>query len=269
VNNRKEFNLDYINSELERLGDAAHDTLRMYAAGGYVMASMGLKAGTKDIDVVVQSRSESEKLQRALENSGYTKLPIKSVTQDYRDLSAAIYENRDGFRWDVFNKTVANKLSLSKSMRARAELIHGYSNISLFELSREDIFLMKGVTDRERDLDDMLLIARAGVDYKTVFNECLIQSEATGKLWEMGLYEKCSELQDRFGLTVPITRKLRKVAEEKMLVKRILKELKKGRTQEELVTSTKLKPTDIRAGVRILKREGRIRISKNGKIKVV
>ncbi|MHB2035205.1 MAG: DUF6036 family nucleotidyltransferase [Nitrososphaerales archaeon] len=186
-NSRKEFNLDYINNELEKLGNAAHDAISIYVAGGYVMASMGLKASTKDIDVVMQSKSQSEKLQKTLENSGYRRLPVISVTKDYRDLSAAIYENRNGFRWDVFNKTVANKLSLTESMRARAKPIHTYSNIYLFELSKEDIFLMKGVTDRERDLDDMLLLARAGIDYKIVFNECLIQSDTTGKLWEMGL----------------------------------------------------------------------------------
>ncbi len=185
------------------------------------MATNGLKAGTKDIDIVVENRAQLEMLITALQNSGYRSLPINSMTKDYQDLSARIYENDDGFRWDIFTKVVANKLALTKSIRSRSKLSRSKTKLSLSELSKEDIFLMKGVTDRDRDLDDMSLIARSGVDYKTVFEECIIQSDRSGKLWEMGLYEKCNELKEKYGINVPIARKLRKVAEEKMLVKQI------------------------------------------------
>ena len=157
-------------------------------------------------------------------------------------------------------------------MKSRARLAHNKAKLSLFELSKEDIFLMKGVTDRERDLDDMSLIARSGVDYKTVFEECLIQSEMTGRLWETGLYDKCTELEDKYGVNVPIARKLRRVAEEKMLVKRIIPLLEiGGKTRKELAIALKgkLKPRDIDAGLKILDKQGRIRVSKDGKITIV
>ncbi len=173
-NRPREFSLEVHRKRLNNLDNVLDSRLKIYVVGGYVMASNGLKTGTKDIDVIVENRAQSEKLINALANSGYYHLPIDSMTKEYRDLSAAIYENDDGFRWDIFTKIVANKLTLTESMRSRAKLTHNRNKLSLFELSKEDIFLMKGVTDRERDLDDMSLIAKSGVDYKTVFEECLI-----------------------------------------------------------------------------------------------
>lgn len=35
------------------------------------------------------------------------------------------------------------------------------------------------------------------------------QSDRTGKLWEMGLYDKCEELEEKYGVHVPITEKLK------------------------------------------------------------
>ncbi len=159
-----------------------------------------------------------------------------AATKEYRDLSVELYENHDEFRWDVFTKVVAHKLAVSPDMKLRAKLTHRKEKLSLFELSKEGIFLMKGVTDRERDLEDMALIAKTGIDYNIVLAECSQQSESTGSIWETGLYDNCEDLQEKFGIKVPILRKLGKVAEQKLLTKRIKASLEKGvKTQDQLV----------------------------------
>lgn len=54
---RKEFGPAYIGKELDRLDSALPTRLDVYVAGGYVMANRGLKPGTKDTDVVLDSPS--------------------------------------------------------------------------------------------------------------------------------------------------------------------------------------------------------------------
>ena len=65
----------------------------------------------------------------------------------------------------------------------------------------------------------MALIARTGIDYKLVLNECVQQSEKDqrGNIWEASLYEKCEELKEKYGIDVPIRKKLRKISENKMI----------------------------------------------------
>jgi hypothetical protein len=270
----KIFNLEYIEKELEKLDRVLERPLKIYVAGGFVISTNRLKAGTKDIDVIVDTRTQSKILGDSLEKSGYKHLSLGSVTQDNRDLSAELYENFDEFRWDVFIKVVAHKLALSKSMKSRAKLTHRKKNLLLFELSKEDIFLMKGVTERERDLEDMSLIARSGIDYKIVLEECLHQSETTGTIWETGLKDTCQELGEKFGINVPILRKLRKIGEEKMLMKFVRDSLVNGAKTsdqifEELKLKGKIRKSEINEGIKLLKGRGEIRITKSGKIRTL
>ena len=60
----QEFNLEYIENELNKLEKALDNPLKIYVAGGFVMASNGLKAGTKDIDVVLENRTKLDTIVR-------------------------------------------------------------------------------------------------------------------------------------------------------------------------------------------------------------
>jgi hypothetical protein len=269
---RKEFSLEYIEKELDKLERTIETQVKIYVVGGYVMAYQKLKAGTKDIDVIVETSDKAEILAKGLRATGYHLLPNGTLTKEYQTLGATAYENADGFRWEIFNKIVANKLALSPDMKRRSKMIRQGRKLQVSILSNEDIFLMKGVTDRDRDLEDMSLLARSGVNYDTVFKECVSQSDRTGKLWEIGLHDKCEELEEKYGVGVPITKKLQRIAEEKMLTKKITPVLRGGpKTEEELVEilKEKLKHRDVKAGIKILNKQSRIRISKRGKISLV
>ena len=65
----------------------------------------------------------------------------------------------------------------------------------------------------------MALIARTGIDYELVLNECMQQSEMDqrGNIWEASLYEKCKELMEKYGIDVPIRKKLRKISQDKII----------------------------------------------------
>lgn len=135
-----------------------------------------MKAGTKDTDVVVGKKSWFDSLTEGLRKCGYRNVQRVHLSKVYKKLAAtAILENEDGFRWDVFLRVVANKLFLSNPMKKRAREYYDNGKLKVYTLANDDVFLMKSVTGRERDLEDMSRTARSGIDHEIVYNECLLQ----------------------------------------------------------------------------------------------
>ncbi len=223
---KREFDVEYIRNELDKLSTKVPTRTTVYVAGGFVLASQGLKAGTKDIDVVVEKKPWFDALVKGLRRSEYVSVQRVQLGKVYRKLAAtAILENRDGFRWDIFLRIVANKLFLSSSMKRRGTEYYNKGKLKVYTLSKEDIFLMKSVTGRERDLEDMSRTARAGIDYETVYDECLFQWEHTQRAWADGLYQTCKELKEVYGVAVPLLPRLRKEAELEVFFNSLKREL--------------------------------------------
>ncbi len=216
---RENFNQEYIARELNRVDEVLTEKLSIYLLGGAVMAMNGLKPGTKDIDVIVKDKRCHRILVRSLEKCDYYSLQSQDLCVPYRDLSAIALQNIEGFRWEIFIKYVAKKLALTDGMELRAGKIYSGKKLTVFRLSNEDMFLMKGMTERDRDLEDMALIARSDINYDIVLEECMNQSkrDRRGNIWEASLYEKCEELREKYGIDVPIRKKLGKISEEKMI----------------------------------------------------
>jgi hypothetical protein len=96
------------------------------------LAHQNLKVGTKDIDVIVESRSQQEVLAKGLRANEYEFLPIGTLAVEYQALGALTYENPDGFRWEIFRKNVANNLSLSTAMKVRSKAIKKGDKLSVY-----------------------------------------------------------------------------------------------------------------------------------------
>ena len=165
---RENFNQEYITRELNRVDEVLTEKLSIYLLGGAVMAMNGLKPGTKDIDVIVKDKRCHRILVRSLEKCDYYSLQSQDLCVPYRDLSAIALQNIEGFRWEIFIKYVAKKLALTDGMELRAGKIYSGKKLTVFRLSNEDMFLMKGMTERDRDLEDMALIARSDINYDIV-----------------------------------------------------------------------------------------------------
>ena len=141
------------------------------------MAMDGLKPGTKDIDVIVEDKRCHRILVGSLERCDYYLLQPQDLSVPYRELSATALQNLEGFRWEIFIKYVAKKLALTDTMGLRAVKVYSGEELTVFRLSNEDMFLMKGMTERDRDLEDMALIARSDINYDIVLEECMNQSK--------------------------------------------------------------------------------------------
>lgn len=266
---RRNFDLEYIKNELIILEKTINGKLTIYIIGGAVMAMDGLKPGTKDIDIIVENKYYQKLLVRSLEQCNYVTIQPQKLTKPYKELSATILENTDGFRWDIFIKCVAKGLVLSNSMKKRTISIYSGEKLTVFRLSKEDIFLLKGITPRNSDVEDMSLIAMAGVDYKIVFDECISQSDSDrkGNVWEAFLNEHCKVLQSEYEIYVPFQKELEKKATEKMLSLRIMEILKKAHMTkvEILLESGGLNPLDIDEGLNFLLKKGKVKESVDGK----
>ncbi len=79
------------------------------------MIRYGLKAATKDIDVLLPTFQETKEIIQALCKLRYRVLHIDGLAPEYLAMfTTQILENADGFRWDIFHEIVCRKLKLSK-----------------------------------------------------------------------------------------------------------------------------------------------------------
>jgi hypothetical protein len=83
-------------------------------------------------------------------------------------------------------------------------------------MAPEDIFLFKGITEREADLDDMRMLVEVGLDWKTIEAECLSQKRS-GR-WAYMLGTKLMELHSKFDIASPIIKTLMDHADMDLLV---------------------------------------------------
>lgn len=138
-----------------------------------------------------------------------------------------ILENADGFRWDVFHEFVCRKLRLSPDMIKRAGSLLKAGHLTVWLISKEDIFLLKSVTERDDDVTDLLMLARSKLDWDAVLKECLNQSR-DDFICEIDLYDRLDVLKTSHGLETSIYGRISKMAQdqmEKWIEDRILREL--------------------------------------------
>ncbi len=225
---RPNFDRQYIENELQKLAGSLVKKSAVFVGGGAAMAFYGLKEATKDVDVVVQTQDDVNSLALALRALGYSD-PRRGVTVKYARMRATmILENSEGFRWDIFERVVARKLSLSGNMVARSQLLFERGNLQVRLLSKEDIFLLKSVTDRARDLEDMGVVAESGVDWSIIAAECDCQSLHSKVVWEDALCSRLMDLRERRGIVSPIEKRICRLADQKFLEGWIVRRIREG-----------------------------------------
>lgn len=236
---RTSFNQDYIIRELDKLSLKITIPVKLLMIGGMGLIHFGLKDATKDIDVVVQSPRELHALSAALESLGYRSPNSVRISRPYREMEAfRILENRDGFRWDIFHQRVCAALTFTREMTSRATDFYNKGRLKVLLASREDIFLFKGITEREADLDDMRLLAESGLDWKVIEQECRNQSVLSGRLWENALYENLVELREKHEIRSPIEKTLKKIVEERLTEAALIRAVKEGNSTIKMISET-------------------------------
>ncbi|MBU1157709.1 MAG: hypothetical protein KKE24_00015 [Candidatus Thermoplasmatota archaeon] len=250
-------------SIMEKIGNICSMRIQVYLVGGGAMALRGEKDATKDLDLIVRSSLEAQELKRAFESLGFdvnTRHPQEChALVDATILSAS----GGGVRADIFAERICNKLRLSEGMIRRAERVDEWGELVLYICSREDIFLLKSVTERSRDLDDMIALFRKGLSRDIILEECDNQTDPEGlrksSIWEAFLLTKLDEMERRYGVKVPWKRALKTRAELKMGAQRLLTLIDKGMNSVDgLSTELRETPAFIRECLDYLEKNNQI-----------
>ena len=146
---------------LKLITDYLEEDLICVAIGGTAMMFSGYKNTTKDIDLVFKNSSDRDIFIRTIKMLGYSE---KSLTNVY-DEKRAHHKNkpllftRGNERFDLFVKNIFGyELDLDKVTQRRDFL--GKKKLTILVLSKEEIFLLKAITSREKDFEDMVTILK-------------------------------------------------------------------------------------------------------------
>ena len=251
---------------LAEAGKICTKKIQVYLVGGGAMAIRGEKDATKDVDLILEHEEDAEELGGALISLGF-EVNIQPPMECQGLVDAKIMTALIGMRVDIFVKTVCHKLVFSPGMKNRSEFYGNYGNISLSICSREDIFLLKSVTERGRDLDDMIVLFRKSIKKDALLTECQIQGQyddlLDGRIWEAFLLRKIEEMEEKYGVSIPWKRELRRTAEAKLGSRLVLEQIKAGlNTVNGISKSLDLRPNDVRLYISQLETKGIIKIDK-------
>jgi len=153
------------------------------AFGGTAMMFYGYKDETKDIDLLFEKEDEREEFIRVLKYFGYTeKSPFKIYIQEkLKEKHIPLIYIRDENRFDIFVNKIF-KIVLSPKMKEDLYAIHDFkdkNNLRIKVLRKEHIVILKSVTDRKNDFDDIktLVTKEKNFDWQYLINEVLWQYE--------------------------------------------------------------------------------------------
>ena len=232
----KEFEQNEIEQILESIANHLSQTTDIYLFGGAVMVYNNLKPATKDIDILFEKEVDYSSFIKAAK---LTEFVTKSVPSEYHqfDMSMMLQHHKSGWRLDLFLKKVCNKFCFNNDVKKRSRLFKKTGNLNIHFISFEDIFLMKSLTHRDRDLDDMGTIMGFGLNFEELTKEIENQNEHK---WD--IIERIISFEEHSGTTVAIPLKLKedfeKYSEEKnktLLLKQIKSMMKEGKSKEEII----------------------------------
>ncbi|MBS3105274.1 nucleotidyltransferase [Candidatus Woesearchaeota archaeon] len=217
------------------IGSQLKNKVECIAIGGSAMMFYGAKNATKDVDLVFLKEKELIAVKEILYNSGFNERKnIKGIFREDEDAGKPVMMDGKETRFDLFlNEVIGYKIHEKVIERIRE--VHEFGNFIVKTASPEDILMMKGCTERERDRDDAAeLVRKFKIDWNIVINETAEQTKIGIAAFPILLYDFLTELRDNFKSDIPknITKELLVIAEKK------LEELKK---KDQLIKVTKYK----------------------------
>lgn len=194
---------------LRATGKRCSTPIDVYLIGGGAMALRGDRRSTMDLDMVLALAEEAAEFKAALEAEGAL------VNARGAEMFRGALDNRPVV--DLFVKRICNALHLSESMMGRAETFLSAGQVNYRMISREDIFLLKSITERPRDLNEMLDLYRKSLRGDVIINECEVQDDLEDpeqpRVWESFVLLRVQELETKFGIEVPWKNRLLAMAE--------------------------------------------------------
>jgi len=167
----------------------------VYAFGGTAMMFYGYKEETKDIDLLFMTEEEKKVFIDAIEKLGYSETSLMTIyiPEKLRDPHRPVMYKRDESRFDLFVKKIFRTV-LSPNMVDDKYAVHDFTGKFLLRLivfRTEHIVLLKAITERDKDFEDILTIIKKDKNFEWQYfiDEVLWQAKH-GNSWAVYDVEK-------------------------------------------------------------------------------
>ena len=185
-----------------RIAERLPKKIEVYAIGGTAMMFLGLKYNTLDVDLVfsnVEDRKifkETAKLLDFKESSAEIVYGKKENTPEMVVIADV--------RLDLFLFKIVSSY-FSEPMQKRATQIHEFAGKLIIRVADpQDILIMKSVTSREKDVNDIVaIIKNTKINWDVIVNESCEQVRLGNETAILGLGEKLEKLVNRKIIVVP------------------------------------------------------------------
>ena len=185
---------------LKDIGRALSKDAKVFLIGGGAMVLKGYKGTTVDVDLIALSDEDFNELNSTLIELGFRKHKGKWW----------IFERPD-IRIDLYNKRIPNSFTITKSAIKRAKA-KKYGRLTVYIPADEDIFLMKAVSSRPKDMEDLeILLRRGDISWRDFIKEVETQDSELEEPISHKVLWAIQELEDKLGVKIPYKRKLKSI----------------------------------------------------------
>ena len=160
------------------IADYLEKDLSCIAIGGTAMMFSGYKTTTKDIDLVFKDSNDRDIFIKAISELGYKEKSLLNVYDEKRRelKSKPKMFSRGNERFDLFVKEVFG-FEVNQDIVQRADFL-GKKELIIQIIGKEDLVLLKAVTSREKDLEDIETIIKIekNIDWSYIIEEVIKQN---------------------------------------------------------------------------------------------
>ena len=160
---------DYLDADIEGI-----------AIGGTAMMFHNYKTTTKDIDLVFKNNKDRKIFIRATEKLGYRQESARFLYDEKRmksDNKPLLY-SRGEERFDLFTKDVFGFKIPFENFAQRHDYL-GKKELIIFTIPKEWLILLKSITNREKDYEDIETIVKIekDIDWNLIIDEAIKQKK--------------------------------------------------------------------------------------------
>ena len=183
------------------IGKLLPKKIEVYAIGGTAMMFRGIKNSTLDIDFVFDKKSDREEFINALRKLGAKESDV-TLVYGLKSNTPLVLEF-ENFRFDMFmNKIITS--TFSDSMKERARQTHEFGNLIIKVADPNDILIMKSVTSRAKDSEDIVsIVNKSQIDWNLIVEEAKEQVKLGSEIAIMSLGKKIEKLTNQKAISVP------------------------------------------------------------------
>ncbi len=177
-----------------------------YSIGGTAMMLLGLKGETKDIDLVFDNEIDRSLFIKILEEMNFRK-DERLVIENYglkKNTPEILRLGSGDFMFDLFLKKIVTSF-FSDGMKERARHTYEFGgNFVIKAADPHDILIMKSVTSRLKDLEDIIeIVKKTSINWEIIVLEAEEQVRLGNETAIMGLGEKLEKLANQKIINVP------------------------------------------------------------------